>query len=1399
MSFDIFGPASKDAIRVGYISTERGFVDGVSVCEANEYAKLNPGTQFVFRTRNFTKYLNINEVNELTPDDISPTGSTCEGVNFESECGPPQVYFYGGGGVGVQGNPVIGEDGALLAIDLVEGGYGYQYEPIVEVKDRCNIGVGAVTRAVLGEIVETVEYYDQEGDFEEYELCEPTDVGYGLRYDPSGNPIGPWEPSLYANLSKDPIALEIKEYQDFLRELQNPWWSTRKEPPLKLTSANKVTRTKFNVDYPAWNEFMNSFAISPVPKLNVPGSDFAGIPFTFEWEEDFPYDGEYIFRGLCDNKAELYLDNIKLDDLRSFKDSPNKIQKTIKAGVHRIRLDLLNVPIKERVIRQTITQPSTPNQKPFKVTAAYTGVKNLVNNFKAGIYKVKVAYRQDTGPSGIAIEIKNKSNGKVVFDSLRNINGSNVKLIPVTSGEYALNEFSKNSAESQIFLQRSGVLPENVKDNTTTNIEWTNVYINEDGDYEISASADDQMVLEVLIASALPLNVVPQPPKTSTSSQNIQSRNIFNTIDYINKADRSLWRTFPSVGRDGDFIHQYGITPFDPNTAEANTNSYAGTHVIRWESIDFPVDGNYNIEVMVDDNVTLYIGNRIGGGKVAIGNGLNSVEQGGDEVIITKRGFSGPGRSTGKTTETRFFKAGKYRIRAELEQIPGKPLAQGNPMALAVNIQTSFTEEEVISAKSWNENPMGVALTIDAPMPPIPQEPIPQQEGRCPNNPIWTTRFPNGKEKWWPVKYVNPPGKGPSWSKFTNRYAISPVPPLSSKGSDRGGVVYRNSWDLDIPYDGFYALKSTVDNAGRILIDDVPIMQANYIPTELRNTRGGSGALRRSGISAIDGDGIIYNWREENPKARKIFLSKGKHTIQVEVENGITETFELVDKKIFSTRDWLVNDKGPKTVDVDFEVFVGGQIGKAIRIEELDIVVKKSFDQTPYPKERFKRTIEYGKEYTVKITDFDYKYYNPPGKIQLKSSGSLLQLEDWIENRFDDCYLNASIGKFFDIKGDTCKFVVTYKPPATTSGASKNGALYEGPTPIANYRGDFISPLFDDVNVIPNEEVQGNTWIFRWTNVDFPEDGQYTLEAEADDNLIVRVDGVEVGKSKVFEGRRKTNFNITKGKRTVELELSNIRIPDTGFQQNPVVGFAQITKKINQATGISKPWTENPMGISAILIPPPCPRRIRGKGVVTDVIVDDPGNGFPRPGTGGYPVSLRLKNVVVEDIGINYSCGIDQIQITPSNGAVLDYECDTFGRIINVKVLNPGLGFTRYPEITLPSDTGINATFRPQFEVVRDPIVTEPQKLIQVTDLVGLKQTGYVDGRSYYGAVFYKDGVRYAGFYETPGDLVQVYDTLQESINAQIITPPSAIQRQGTDVTSNNPRLNIPGTPENLI
>ena len=126
-------------------------------------------------------------------------------------------------------------------------------------------------------------------------------------------------------------------------------------------------------------------------------------------------------------------------------------------------------------------------------------------------------------------------------------------------------------------------------------------------------------------------------------------------------------------------------------------------------------------------------------------------------------------------------------------------------------------------------------------------------------------------------------------------------------------------------------------------------------------------------------------------------------------------------------------------------------------------------------------------------------------------------------------------------------------------------------------------------------------------------------------------------------------------------------------------------------------------------------------------------------------------------------------------------------------------GYRTYPNIIVRGrGTGIGYKGIPVMRAVIDPIGVDPNRLIQVTDLPGLKQTGYYDGKPYYGAVFYENGIRYAGYYDTPGQKVQIYDTMQESIDARVTSPPSAIQRSGTDTNSNNPRLNIPGTPDNL-
>ena len=56
MSFNIFGAADKNSIKVGYVDPERGYVTGVSRLEANKYAALNPGTRFIVTNRERTRF-----------------------------------------------------------------------------------------------------------------------------------------------------------------------------------------------------------------------------------------------------------------------------------------------------------------------------------------------------------------------------------------------------------------------------------------------------------------------------------------------------------------------------------------------------------------------------------------------------------------------------------------------------------------------------------------------------------------------------------------------------------------------------------------------------------------------------------------------------------------------------------------------------------------------------------------------------------------------------------------------------------------------------------------------------------------------------------------------------------------------------------------------------------------------------------------------------------------------------------------------------------------------------------------------------------------------------------------------------------------------------------------------
>ena len=1735
MGSQLFGPLNKDSdIRVGYIDSDAGLIEGLSVCEANEVAKKDPGTVFIFKSGdNKLKYLNINEVNALTTDDVLNKKRACAGVNQKIKVGPPKINITGGGGIGAVGNPIIGTDGSLLAVDIIRTGHGYAFKPQVTAFDDADYGGGTVLTAVLGEL--TVEgdeliiqsdegisyglnfrnngsirgynrgnqtfiyqYYDRADDYEEYFLCDSTEIPYGRLFGPNGEDLGEWKPTSWIG-GNDPILRDIQEFQRDVRAIEGGFFNTRKTKPSKIsTSDQNVNGSYYHVTdktfveqaYPdgipanavRWGSFMNKYAISPKPPSNARGSDFAGTLFTFEWNLDFPTTGDYVFRGAKDNVAKLYVDNQFLADLGGFQGAGNELKKYYEEGLHTVKVELLNKPIYE-----TVTIDAYERQIPgVDFVQKSNGIYMTVGGNQDVDVALSLEYDDNPRTAGTAVTeiiIPNSPGRPDLVLKRKKKKGDWEEKGKVTVGQvfqrseegYGPIQF-KGSSKTPKLAKRNKAYGED-----SNKYGQVNLFDKKGGDVNASLKIAGTKNLQ----QARPKKVEPGP-----NSEIIRTE-VFNTIDWINKANRKLWRT--NITGRGGFINEFGVCPFNTKKVLAD-NPYAGIHTIKWNGLDFPRDGNYDIEVEVDDNVEIFIG----------------------DVKLEKKGFKpNSDKGTGKSTFTEFFKKGKYQLRAQLEQIPGgsfsfagapppppppglplpppppptpqsasarfikeggdiyllvegsgsvkvdmtlktsdtssggealtelrigdvrlkrssrkeqisyhpdgryqgrvqdssrvnyknrekinksgifkagrkykigrigaaagapppkirdgrvyyndagsdnfdaelrigkvtgsevapgapapvlipPPLIKGaNPMALAIRITGSSTQITRVSPKSWNQNPMGVALTIDAPEPIVPQEPPPVQDGRCPPNPIWTTRTSGAKEQWFPVTHTAP-GNRRTWSDFTNRYAISPIKPLAQEGTDGGGIVYQNSWTVDIPFDGFYGLKGTADNGGRVLVDGV------------EQIAGGLGFNRTKPR--------LGGFKTNSPETKKIFLTEGSHVIDVEVINEETITYKPILKKIFNSQEWASPAISNKFVNVDFKVTTSAQFANSIKFGEGEgpegFSFGKSYDG-PQLNEKTTKRLQAGKVYEVTFfsnrkdgggapsggkgatttypikvanpgslgrgdraaiksvsdkvikftdstsqmdTDAEFRISSPsrgvtakfssdgselivrgngtldlvlswdddpsrngkavgnikvagesfkqtahrnkkgsvrktikvgspaparsggsrdvPANLKLRNAGErTVQMEDHKDNDWSDLVVTSSVGQFFNVRGNRAKFKVGESLSPTTI-RKRDGVTYSGPD-LIRHRNSSWSKFMNKNNVSPflppldepNPTIIGFR-TFTWNNVNFSEDGRYRIRFQSDNQGSVFINDTLVSSNKGFRGNPSPEYvNLKAGKYTVRVEVENAP-PNEIFNNNPT-GLALKIDTTIQIPNSTKPWKDNPIGISAILIAPPCPRRIDGRGLVTDVIVEEPGQGFQRPadGPGGYPVLLKLKEVLVKESGVNYNCGVDELTIEPANGAELDYECDTFGRIVKVNIINPGVGFTQQPTIRMPSATGVNFEAIPLFEIERDPVAALTgevplDKLVQVTDLVGLKQTGYVDGRAYYGAVFYKDGVRYAGYYETAGQLIQVYDTLQESITAEVTTDPSAILRQGTDINSNSQRLDIPDTPDELI
>ena len=164
---------------------------------------------------------------------------------------------------------------------------------------------------------------------------------------------------------------------------------------------------------------------------------------------------------------------------------------------------------------------------------------------------------------------------------------------------------------------------------------------------------------------------------------------------------------------------------------------------------------------------------------------------------------------------------------------------------------------------------------------------------------------------------------------------------------------------------------------------------------------------------------------------------------------------------------------------------------------------------------------------------------------------------------------------------------------------------------------------------------------YTWSGVNLDATGRYAIRLQADVNANqttqptkLYINDTLVADANSFRGDPlPTYVNLDAGKVTLRIEETVIRNEENIFDINPFGFGLQLTKVIDVPNG-SKSWIQNPVGVSAILIPPPCPKTVEGKGVVTDIIADEPGNGYPQPPGEGYPVVLRLKEIVPTSPGI---------------------------------------------------------------------------------------------------------------------------------------------------------------------
>jgi hypothetical protein len=187
-----------------------------------------------------------------------------------------------------------------------------------------------------------------------------------------------------------------------------------------------------------------------------------------------------------------------------------------------------------------------------------------------------------------------------------------------------------------------------------------------------------------------------------------------------------------------------------------------------------------------------------------------------------------------------------------------------------------------------------------------------------------------------------------------------------------------------------------------------------------------------------------------------------------------------------------------------------------------------------------------------------------------------------------------------------------------------------------------------------------------------------------------------------------------------------IKAPGDGYLSAPdgsLGGDGRVIPTTPTVPGVTPPTVP---GVTPPTVPGVTPPTVPGvtpptvPGVTPPTV---PGVTPPTPTIGpSYPVVLEIEDIDIINPGFGYEPG-NEIIITPDNGAVLEPVIDN-GRIIQINVIKPGIGFVDFSIITTNSSTGYNLSARPIFRVIR---LTEEEKQRRLTVSPGVQIISVID------------------------------------------------------------------------